>query len=202
MRFRTTVFLWLLVSLAAPALSAPPEAKPTWMFFTQEGCGPCITAQKLHKDPRVIAWSKHFKIVFVDFKVDRALAKRYGVTSTPRDIFVSADKTPRVYRPDGIPKSANLYAWRFANAWREFHWPHYPKRTAALWTHPPDLTRHLQFYDDAQRQANINHTTEFDPQWVAWLPPLERESLHSDHHSGTTKWEYVVRPPPPRVAKR
>jgi uncharacterized protein (DUF983 family) len=40
------------------------------------------------------------------------------------------------------------------------------------------------------------HAGLFDSAWLASLTHEEVQSLHSDHHEGRTKWEYVVRPQP------
>lgn len=37
------------------------------------------------------------------------------------------------------------------------------------------------------------HAGLFDHEWLASLTNEEVQSLHSDHHEGRTKWEYVVR---------
>lgn len=40
------------------------------------------------------------------------------------------------------------------------------------------------------------HAGLFDHAWLASLTNEEVQSLHSDHHEGRTKWEYVVRAKP------
>ena len=61
--------------------------------------------------------------------------------------------------------------------------PSYPLRRS-WWSGCPDW-RHL---------TTGQHRGLFDTTWLQTLSYEEVQSLHSDHHEGRTKWEFVVRP--------
>lgn len=73
----------------------------------------------------------------------------------------------------------------------------YPIRAQSTWwTHPgpstqANMIRHMQ---------EGEHAGKFPRAWLETLSREQLESLHSDHHEGRTKWEYVGNPKPAKVA--
>ena len=68
------------------------EKKPILLDFSAEWCAPCKKMlQTTYKNKGVIAKSRKFVPVLLDYDKQKAVAKKYGVDSLPTLLFFSPD---------------------------------------------------------------------------------------------------------------
>jgi len=99
----------------AAASSAPLAVfqKPTMLYFTQAGCGPCKKVEQLQKEPNIAKWLRNG----FDFrKLDiRQAGSVYDVYRTPTHVVIAGGKEIMRF---GYVVSAADYARKLDAAWR------------------------------------------------------------------------------------
>lgn len=164
-----------------PEEAAASPLPDYWCVTTDDkSCVPCMRLAALLKDPRVIAWSRHYDCIKSD-RLDGKLPKGYPVQRWRKRV-----------REGVLPGyGVNELMWDFAGtkpakpkavkvaAPRQG----YPVR-GSFWSHPGNIYSHL---------LSSEHGGKWSAAWVRSLSRNEAESLHSDDHEGRVKWSYVVR---------